>query len=626
MSDEAPTRVLEPDPDTTNPAPSAAPAEAATARQDGRLPADPDPGTPPCLCEGTELMGQMEDSGFEETPYLVRRADGKVIQLPHILYALAEQLDGRNGYEQIAQGVSGAVGAELEPDDARFLVDEKLAPLGLVAGPAAAAAAQERQEEQADQPNPGDDLLALTWKAKVVPERASHAITSVFRPLFFGPLVLLILGAFLALDGWLFFSHGISQPVRALLYNPALLVMVFGGVVVATMFHEIGHATAARYGGAKPGVMGVGLYVIWPVFYTDVTSAYGLNRRGRLRTDLGGVYFNTIFALGCAGVYFATNWEPILVLVMVQTFAILQQLLPLGRLDGYLILTDLTGVPDLLGRMKPILRSALPGRKNDEEVEDLKPWVRRVATGYILLLIPVLLFVFGMMLLHAPRVFATAYDSFGVRWDKVSAAFGAGHIGKGFGDLFQCAALVLPALGMVVSSGRVGKRAGSAAWTWSAGAPARRAIVVAGTGAALGLAAFTWWPNGEYRPIQPGERGTFASAVSSISAVPSGRPALTPQRQQELNGAPSERHKAQPSTDDNQTKDETSTDTSTSTVPSTTPEEDTTTTDSTTTDTGTTTTTAPSGTATETSTAPAPAPTDTTTSTTPTDTTTTTTP
>ena len=36
-------------------------------------------------------------------------------------------------------------------------------------------------------------------------------------------------------------------------------------------------------------------------------------------------------------------------LVMVQTFAILQQLLPLGRLDGYLILTDLTGVPDLLG-------------------------------------------------------------------------------------------------------------------------------------------------------------------------------------------------------------------------------------------------------------------------------------
>ena len=169
-----------------------------------------------------------------------------------------------------------ALGAELEPDDARFLVDEKLAPLGLVAGPEAAAAAQERAVEKADEPAPGDDLLALTWKAKVIPERASHAITSVFRPLFFGPIVLVVVAAFFALDGWLFFSHGISQPVRALIYNPALLVVLFAGVVVATMFHEIGHATACRYGGAKPGVMGVGLYVIWPVFYTDVTSAYRL--------------------------------------------------------------------------------------------------------------------------------------------------------------------------------------------------------------------------------------------------------------------------------------------------------------------------------------------------------------
>lgn len=626
MSEDAPTRVLEPEPDTTNPAPSAAPAEAATARQDGQLPADPDPGMPPCLCEGTELMGQMEDSGFEETPYLVRRADGKVIQLPQILYVLAEQLDGQKGYEQIAQGVTGAVGAELEPDDARFLVDEKLAPLGLVAGPAAAAAAQERQEEQAGQPKPGEDLLALTWKAKVVPEGASHVITTVFRPLFFGPLVLMIVGAFLALEGWLFFSHGIGQPVRSLIYNPALLVMVFGGVVLATAFHEIGHATAARYGGAKPGVMGVGLYVIWPVFYTDVTSAYGLDRRGRLRTDLGGVYFNTIFALCCAGVYFATSWEPILVLVMVQTFAILQQLLPLGRLDGYLILTDLTGVPDLLSRMKPILRSALPGRGNDDEVKDLKPWVRRVATSYIVLLIPVLVLVFGLMLLHAPRVLATAYDSLGLRWDKVSAAFGDGSIGLGFGNLLQCAALVIPALGMVVSGGRVGKRMGTAAWSWSDGAPVRRAAVVLGSGAAIGLAAFTWWPNGEYRPIQPGERGTFASAVSSISAVPSGRPSLTPQRQLELNGAPTQREqqpKAGDARDSEGTREEQSSDTSTTTTPSVTTEEETTTTDSTTTDPGTTTTTTPSQTSTETSTAPAPAPTDTTTTTTPTETTTT---
>jgi putative peptide zinc metalloprotease protein len=590
----------------------------------------------PALVPGLELMGQMEDSGFEETPYLARRPDGQVVQLPQLLYVLAEQIDGRRGYVEIAAGVTQAVGAELEPDDARFLVDEKLAPLGLVAGPAAAAAAQERAAQQADEPKPGDDLLALTWKAKVIPERASHRITSVFRPLFFGPIVLVVVAAFFALDAWLFFSHGISQPVRAVIYNPALLVVLFAGVVVATAFHEVGHATACRYGGAKPGVMGVGLYVIWPVFYTDVTSAYGLDRRGRLRTDLGGVYFNTIFALGCAAAYFATGWEPILLLVMVQTFAILQQLLPLGRLDGYLILTDLTGVPDLLGRMKPILHSAVPGSDPDEKVEDLKPWVRRVATGYMVLLIPVLLFVFGMMLLHAPRVFATAYDSLGLRWERVTAAFGAGQPGTGLGNLLQCAALVLPGLGMVVSTGRVGKRVGAGAMSWSAGSAFRRAIVVGGTAASVALAAYTWWPNGDYRPIQKNERGTVQGGVDSLAAIPSGRPSLTPQRAKQLHGAPFEsassnaksqadklraRRKSQAQgTSTVQVPSTTTTPTPTDTTPA---SSGTTTTP---TDTTTSTTPAPTPTDTTTSTTPSPTPTDTTTSPTPTDTTTSTTP
>ena len=43
-----------------------------------------------------------------------------------------------------------------------------------------------------------------------------------------------------------------------------------------------------------PGVMGAGLYLVWPAFYTDVTDSYRLGRAGRLRTDLGGLYFNAI--------------------------------------------------------------------------------------------------------------------------------------------------------------------------------------------------------------------------------------------------------------------------------------------------------------------------------------------
>jgi putative peptide zinc metalloprotease protein len=494
---------------------------------------------PPKPAPGLELLGEMEDSGFEQTPFLVRRADGQVVQLPELLFVVLEAIGQARSYNGVARYVTERFGAEIEPDDARFLVDEKLKPLGLVGrgkkdAPPAAAADENGK--------PGDDLLALTWKARIVPEGAVRHVTTLFKPLFAPVVVVAAVAAFIALLAWFVAIHGIAQPVRTMLYDPALLVFVFAGVIVATAFHEIGHATACRYGGARPGVLGIGLYVIWPVFYTDVTDAYRLGRGGRLRTDLGGIYFNSLFALACGAVYFKTHWEPVLLLVMVQTFTIIQQLLPLGRLDGYLILTDLTGVPDLLSRMKPILSSMIPGRGADERVKDLKPWVRRVATGYIALLIPVLLFIVAMMLIHAPRVMATAYDSIGVRWDNTRAAFSEGRYWLGGGDLLQCAALVLPALGMTVSSARIGKRLGGAALAWSAGAPVRRAAVVAATVATAGTAAYTWMPNGDYRPIQPNERGTLQAGIRSVAAIPSGRPALTAQQALALHGAPSERY------------------------------------------------------------------------------------
>jgi putative peptide zinc metalloprotease protein len=503
------------------------PAPLAPGAADGR----PEP--PPRLADGIELVGRFEDSGFKEPPYIVRRSDGQVIQLPHLLYLIAEHADGRRAPADIGARVSEASGVALGAEEVGFLVEKKLRPLGVLA--------------QADGSSPKlqkvDPLLALKYRAGVVPERLTWALTTIFKPLFVPPLVVAVVVGLLVLDGWLLFAHGIAPATRELLYNPALLLMLFAAVVLATAFHEIGHATACRYGGAKPGKMGVGLYVVWPVFYTDVTDAYRLGRWGRLRTDLGGIYFNAIFALATAGIYFATRFEPLLLIVLLQNFAMLQQLLPFLRLDGYYVISDLTGVPDMFSRIKPTLRSLIPGRPLDERVAELKPWVRRVVVAYVGVLVPLIAFVLVMMAIQAPRVFATAYDSLGVRWDEASAAFGASEPLTGVGAVLQMLGLVVPALGIALTGGRIGARLGGAAWGWSDGEPPRRVALVAGTAAAAGLALFVWWPNGEYRPIQPGERGTLAGAVKAAAAIPTGRPALTPERERELAGAPSERER-----------------------------------------------------------------------------------
>ena len=82
-----------------------------------------------------------------------------------------------------------------------------------------------------------------------------------------------------------------------------MLVLTFVLTAASAGFHEFGHAAACRYGGAKPGVIGGGIYLVWPVFFTDVTDSYRLDRRGRLRTDLGGLYFNMLFSLATVGAW-----------------------------------------------------------------------------------------------------------------------------------------------------------------------------------------------------------------------------------------------------------------------------------------------------------------------------------
>ena len=482
----------------------------------------------PKLAEGIELIGEYEGSGFKESPYIARRGDGQVIQLSRLLHSVAEHSDGHRDFGQVAERVSEDVGRRVSRDNVRFLVEKKLRPIGVLAAADGSSPKLER----------ADPMLALKFRAALIPERVVAAITTIFRPLFFPPVIVAVLAGIVAFDVWLFFVHGVAQSTRVLLYNPLLLLMVVGMVALSAAFHECGHATACQYGGARPGVMGAGIYIVWPAFYTDVTDAYRLSKAGRLRTDLGGVYFNLIFSLITAGVYLLTGFEPLLIVIVLQHLEILHQFLPFLRLDGYYIISDLTGVPDMFARIKPTLRSLIPGRGMDRRVEELKPWVRVVTSVYVLTLVPTLLAVFVLMVISAPRLFATAWDSFFVQVGRISSAFGDGKVITGVAGVVQTISLVLPVLGITLTTARGSRNLGVAAWRQTSDRPAARAALVSVAAAGLALAAFTLWPNGEYRPIQPGEKGTIQGGLEQVKHIPTGRPGLTAERQRELGGAP----------------------------------------------------------------------------------------
>src|SRR5207302_2649573 len=137
--------------------------------------------------------------------------------------------------------------------------------------------------------------------------------------------VLVILAVVAIFDRWLFLDHGLARATQQVLLNPTLALAIFGLTVASTALHELGHATACRYGGARPGPIGVGLYLAWPVFYSDVTDTYRLGRMGRLRRDIGGVYFNVVSAGLMSSAYLLTHFEPLLLAIFfVQIYAVYQ--------------------------------------------------------------------------------------------------------------------------------------------------------------------------------------------------------------------------------------------------------------------------------------------------------------
>jgi putative peptide zinc metalloprotease protein len=467
-------------------------------------------GRPPSLADGIELIGEYKGSGFKEAPYLARRSDGQVLQLPRLLYLVATKADGRRNYADIAQAVTDEFGRGVSEDNVQFLADSKLRPLGVLA-------ARDGSSPRLQRPNP---LLALNFRAAVVPAGLVNTITTIFRPFFWPLAVTVAVGGFAALDWWLFFSHGIAQGIRNLLNEPVFFLLVFVLVVVSAALHECGHATGCRYGGARPGVMGVGLYLVWPAFYTDVTDAYRLGKGGRLRTDLGGVYFNALFMLATLGVYLVTHFEALIVVILLMQFEMLHQFLPFLRLDGYYVIADLTGVPDIFARIKPVLLSLLPWRKPDRRVTALKGWVRIAVTVWVIFTAVFLLYTYGIMLLHLPAIAGTAWHSFVALMGRAGAAFGHGQAALGLFDGLQLLLLALPTIGLAWTLGRLLQRLLATAWVRTKGRPLQRATTFLAMASAVLLLVLAWTPpRATYRPIAPNARGTVTESFSNASVV-----------------------------------------------------------------------------------------------------------
>lgn len=153
---------------------------------------------------------------------------------------------------------------------------------------------------------------------------------------------------FLVSRQWDSFTHGFAG------YQGWEVVLSFGlALSGAKLIHELGHAFAACHHGCKVPSMGVAFLVMWPVLYTDTNEAWKLSsRRARLQIGIAGIAAEMLLAVLAtflwvilqdgglrASMFFlaTTSW--------VLTLAI--NISPFMRFDGYFLLVDALGMPNL---------------------------------------------------------------------------------------------------------------------------------------------------------------------------------------------------------------------------------------------------------------------------------------
>ena len=475
---------------------------------------------------GLEFLGPVQGSGLKDPAFLVRRLDDQVVQLSELLHLVVRAVEPPRAPAEVAADVSAVYGRTLSVEGLEHLVTNRLQPLGLVLP---------EESHEPIRPERARPLLALTAKGTLLPERWVRRVAAVLTPVYWPPVVLAVVVALVGADVALVAGGDFWAAVSSLLATPSTALVIYALLTLAALVHELGHAAACRYGGAEPGEIGFGIYIVFPAFYTDVTDSYRLGRSGRLRTDLGGLYFNVWTVLALAAGYQASGSSLLLLTALALQVQMLQQLIPVVRFDGYYVLADLAGVPDLFARVGPVLRSLRPGHPVDPRVTELRPRSRRLVTAWVVTVVPLLTAVFGWAMWNLPTFVEHGREGirlqqlvFDVAWDRKD--WPAMTLA-----VVSIALVLLPLVGVAVVLWRLATSAYALARAHAARAPSREQQMAPDPEPPSVLSAADFTDAVMYRPRVPVPRRGWRRAVYQGSGhLLNPGPSLTEQRRREL--------------------------------------------------------------------------------------------
>ena len=190
---------------------------------------------------------------------------------------------------------------------------------------------------------------SFLYEKELFSAQAIDKFSYAFRFLFYHWYMLAVLIIALILD-ICFFVHTPDLLLFNNKVNIYMIIGLFAFILGSSFFHELGHASACKYFGIQHGGIGFGLYLNFPVLYTDVTEVWKLKRGQRCVVNLAGVYFQSYWLILLLVAFFVTGNDMLRYLILIMNLGFAMTLNPFFKFDGYWIASDLLGVPNLRQR------------------------------------------------------------------------------------------------------------------------------------------------------------------------------------------------------------------------------------------------------------------------------------
>jgi len=311
---------------------------------------------------------------------------GRFFRFREVDHFVASQLDGSTSIGQICERTQRKVGATPTPE----VVEGFVATLGRLGLLETVAAGQEGPVPESRRLR--GDLLHLRLHAfdpDPLLERLVGKVRFCFTPYFVAISSLVILVALALVIGHR--ADLVRDLIRLDRVHTVLLVWLAIFVIAAA--HEFAHSLACKHFGGQVREMGVLLVYFQLAFYCNVSDTWLFPEKSkRLWVTLAGPYFELVlWAIAALAWRFtgADTWLHAMTLVVVVTCSLrlVFNVNPLIRLDGYYLLSDALGIPNLRARafryMGDRLRRLRGAR--DRALLEASPRERRIYLVYGLL-------------------------------------------------------------------------------------------------------------------------------------------------------------------------------------------------------------------------------------------------